>query len=291
MTEKNQTNPQEWEGGVWDAIAAFEQILQTIPDDRTAVDALATAYEQLGDLARAGEYLARLARMVVAEADHAAAPGVLERIKKFRDASKEIQEAAAQLEALMLTVQETPNVTPVAKAAPASAGLRTILTEEMDLAWALQEGGQLSQDEYAMVIQDLTDLSSMEGAVHISTLHVVAARFPAKLNDMLVFVAGKAGVPIIPLPLFDSQPEALSPLPIEYMVRRGVIPFERMGNELLVAVLNPLGRGLKQEVEALAGQKIHLNLVSPADFDSAIDALRERLVQPPADTPPPPPSA
>ena len=48
------------DANVRDAIVAFEQILEAIPDDRVALEMLAEAHEQAGNKDKAVEYLARL---------------------------------------------------------------------------------------------------------------------------------------------------------------------------------------------------------------------------------------
>ncbi|MEI6217777.1 MAG: hypothetical protein WCP86_02660, partial [bacterium] len=66
MAEKQEKHPTggDQESEVWSAIAAFEQILEAIPNDRTSLAPLAHAYEQIGDLARAKDYTVRLADIV-----------------------------------------------------------------------------------------------------------------------------------------------------------------------------------------------------------------------------------
>ena len=71
------------ESEVWAAIAAFEQILEAMPNDRASLDALADAYEQIGDLAKAKEYLVRLGNVLVDEGDVAAAQGILEKVRGY----------------------------------------------------------------------------------------------------------------------------------------------------------------------------------------------------------------
>ena len=58
---------------IWDAISAFEQILEAMPDDRASLEALAHAYEQIGDHARAKDYTIRLGGVLVSESDAEAA--------------------------------------------------------------------------------------------------------------------------------------------------------------------------------------------------------------------------
>ena len=54
---------------VWSAIGAFEQILEAMPEDRASLETLSHAYGQIGDHARAYEYVLRLGRVLLVEGD------------------------------------------------------------------------------------------------------------------------------------------------------------------------------------------------------------------------------
>jgi len=58
---------------VWQAINAFEQIIEALPRDRASLEALSHAYEQVGDTAKEAEYLNRLAKVLIDEEDADAA--------------------------------------------------------------------------------------------------------------------------------------------------------------------------------------------------------------------------
>ena len=93
----------ESEADVWNAISAFEQILEAIPNDRTSLETLAHAYEQIGDLTKAKEYLMRLGDLVVSESDADSAEEVLESLKSFTDDDPAAQELAGKLGELAAT--------------------------------------------------------------------------------------------------------------------------------------------------------------------------------------------
>ena len=59
----------ELEEEIWSAISAFEQILEAMPNDRASLEALAHAYEQIGDQTRGLDYLIRLTQVVLEEGD------------------------------------------------------------------------------------------------------------------------------------------------------------------------------------------------------------------------------
>ena len=67
------------------AVEAFEQILDAIPNDRVALETLFEAYEQIGQTARAVEYLVRLGQSVCEEQDTEAAPEILAKLRAVGD--------------------------------------------------------------------------------------------------------------------------------------------------------------------------------------------------------------
>jgi len=153
---------------------------------------------------------------------------------------------------------------------------RTIVSEEMNLAWDLQQAGLLTEDHYAAVVRDLTELSSSEVPVTISALHALQFRSFANIGQVLQHVAGKSETPMIPLASFDPQGTAFGNLPLAYMIVQGVIPFESLGPDLLVAMLNPLNERVRCEVQELAGHTCHFFLVAPADFDTTLETVKNR---------------
>ena len=70
---------------VWNAIAAFEQILEAMPNDRASLEALCHAYEQIGDHTRAKDYVIRLVDVLVEEGDGAAAKRLSDRLVAYSD--------------------------------------------------------------------------------------------------------------------------------------------------------------------------------------------------------------
>ena len=98
--KKTEKSGKDIESEVWAAIAAFEQILEAMPSDRASLDALADAYEQIGDHSKAKEYLLRLGSVLVSEGDVPAAQGILEKIRAYADDDEEAGRLVAQIEAL-----------------------------------------------------------------------------------------------------------------------------------------------------------------------------------------------
>lgn len=263
-----------------EAIATFEQILEAIPNDRVALETLSDAYEQLGALEKALHYYILLARVIAEEGDRAAAPHVREKLRQLGGNSAEAHLAAESLDQLLAVSEE---VAPVARPAPKEAPKRKVvdITAELALAWNLVQAGEISQEEYAGIVQDLTELSTKPGDTPISVLHVLRDRNFKNYDRVLAFLATNTGLPIIPLGNFEVQKEAVALLPEEYIYRRGAIVFEVMAGEPLIAILNPYDTELRKEIEARMGRPCHFYLTSADDYDKYLEALR-KAQQPPS---------
>ena len=275
---------EELESQVWSAIAAFEQIVQTIPNDRVSLEALSHAYEQVGDLARSRDFLVRLVGVVVNEKDRDAADLLRERLERHAASSAEARDAQTRLEAFL--AEGRPEARSFnAAAEPAAAAVRAELVEaerptshvaaELSFAWTLFQAGELTQEEYATVAQDLSEVSASKSAVTVSVLHVLQDRGNRNVERIVAYATRDAGTPMIPLSLFEVQPAVLRLLPSDFVVRHGVMPFEVMGTDVLVVLLNPYNKALRKRVETIIGRPCHFFLTLPTEFDTVMARLGE----------------
>ncbi|MFH0878873.1 MAG: hypothetical protein V2A34_04100, partial [Lentisphaerota bacterium] len=100
--DKEASSQPKVESEVWNAIAAFEQILEAIPNDRVALETLFEAYEQIGDKTRAMDYLLKLATSIAEESDVDAAPDIIQKLNKYAADSADIKAMLNQLERLLV---------------------------------------------------------------------------------------------------------------------------------------------------------------------------------------------
>ena len=277
---------EELEGQVWSAIAAFEQIVETIPNDRVSLEALSHAYEQVGDLARSRDYLVRLANVVVDEKDRDAAELLRERLVRYAASDETVRQAEARIEAYLASGQPEAKVITLGEdAAPAAQDRKKAaeperstshVAAELSFAWTLFQAGELTQEEYATVAQDLSETSAGHGDVTVSVLHVLQDRGNRNVERIAAFAARETGTPLIPLSLFDAQDNALNLLPPDFVTRHSAIAFETMGNDVLVAVLNPYNKAVRRRVEAVIGRTCHYFLTLPTEFDAVLERINKR---------------
>jgi hypothetical protein len=277
-----------------EAIALFEGILQSAPEDQVALEALSLAYEQTGNRPLARATLLRLAQVIIRKQAHEATQAVIQRLKPYTEDDFDALEALRSLEILAADKRETPEgaappapaaARPPAKVRTGVALRRQVLRREMELAWRLLEDKELTQEEYAAVVEDLSRLIADESQATISLLHVLTDRAFPGLDRVLRDMAKTAKVPFLALENFEVQRIDLGSVSLDYLLRQGALPFEAMGEERLVALLNPLDTELQSELGALLDRRCHFYLVSAEAFDAAVQKLIPDEATPaPADT-------
>jgi hypothetical protein len=266
------------ESEVWNAIAAFEQILEAMPNDRVALETLFQAYEQIGDASRSLEYLCRLGDSIADEADVHAAQDLVEKVQAHAHESDAAGAVAERLSQLIAN----PQLQTETEAAPHDEDPRPkSITSEMSLAWNLLQAGELTEDEYSSIVQDLTECLSRDMEVPVSVVHVLHDREFRNYEKILAFISKDSGTPLISMSNFDLSPDVYNVLPLNFMMHRGAIVFERMETDLLVAVLNPYNKELQQAVRSITGCNCHFYQVAPEDYDSSLEDIRKvaELVQ------------
>ncbi len=279
------------ESEIWNAISAFEQILEALPNDRASLEALSHAYGQIGDHAKAKDYSLRLADAIIEEGDFDSLPDValqlnqyadddaveamLKRIAAFTspmadDSTSSDEDAAASGEA---PGQDLPDVDLGNIRASFNMG------EELALAWNLLQGNEITQEEYSGIVQDLTEMSATEFGTTVSVLHVLEARKFKNLEKIIVFLAKEFSTPVIHLSSFDLQYAPVTVLPMDYMAKCGAMIFEFMGKDALAVVMNPYDKQLRKDVETIARRKCHFFLTLPTEFDSALNKISQMIVE------------
>ena len=274
MAEQKKTLDAETE--VWNAISAFEQILEAMPEDRLALETLQEAYEKIGDQAQALNYLVRLAKVMLQEGDTAGALGLQQKLTSLggKDpAAQEILETLQQLQGSTATAADGPAAAAVETRGKAPAR-RLDISNEMSLAWELAQAGEITQDEYTEVVHDLTENSTKALNSPVTVLHVLEDRQYKNRERIHAYLAKLSGTPLITLSSFDLQPAAFNMIPMDIMARQGAIAFDQMAQDLLVAILNPFNKDLQENIKAVTGRECHFYLVSAADFETALEKIR-----------------
>ena len=283
----NSDGKNDLEAEVFTAISAFEQILEAMPNDRASLEALSHAYEQIGDHTRSTDYLIRLGNVMIDEGDLAGASDILEAVKRAVDDNPDAQALIDRIESLTspiddgLSTVETVDQ-PESEVAPVvtdSVRATFNMADELSFAWNLMEAGELNQDEYSSVVQDLTEMSASESIATISVLHVLESRGFKNIDRIMGYIANECGTPIVTLSSFDLQLATATLLPMDYMSRCGALVFEKIRDNVMVVVLNPYNKQLQKDIKTLTKKKCHFYMTLPGEFDQALEKVSELIME------------
>lgn len=256
---------------VMHSISMLKQILEVIPHDIEAMEAIYRAYRNIGDDDNAFAYLKRLVDMSIEDRDTGAFGFIRDELKDYADKQpgivsflQERMDVYESLEEGELLEEEVdlPN--------------EQDLGDEFGLVWRLYEEGQLDQEEYLSVLHDLMDISGRDMDVPGSMLHVLNDRGFVQMKRIMNYLSDRSGVPCISLSNFKVSEDVIGILPYKYRAHKGALPFGRLGKDLMVAVLNPFNHRLEEEIETVSGQRCHTFLVEPSDYDLALDRMRSK---------------
>ena len=245
-----------------------------------ALEALARAYEEVGDLPRARDYLVRLSAAVVEEADREAAEVLRDRLRRTAADDPALRQAADRLEQFLASAAagtEGGRLSAAAVAPPTETEEPFCnLPAELSLAWSLYQAGELTEDEFAALLKDLAEIVAAKSGVTVSVLHLLHDRAYRNLERALVQVSRDARMPLIPLAAFDIPETAAGLLPLDFMERYGVMVFDFLGPDALAVVMNPYDKQLQKRVETSAGRKCHFFMTTPAEFDAVLERFKNR---------------
>lgn len=249
------------------AIVAFEQILDAEPNDRLALETLSDSYAKLGDATLAITYAVRLADVVILDDDTQAARDLAARLKAL-GGTPEVLDAIRRLKELLRKGGGSQNV------------LQQVhhthdITREVSLAWDLLQAGEINEEDYALIVQDLSENSAKVVGVPVTVLHALQDRTHKGLDRVLAFLARASGKPLVSLSHYEIQLGLADLLPPEFLTHRGAVAFERIGRDVLVAVLNPFDIELQEDVRRIADTRCHFFVSSAGEYDNMLTNIRK----------------
>ena len=263
MSEENHTNapgpvnaPQAEAWRLEEGVAYFEQMLEVMSEDRTTLEFLDAAYQQLGKLEKDKEVLAKLVRLLIKERDVEALKPLVPRMEKSD---------YPPLKALLLKtnalIAPLPDLTPEAPRQRSlsemiSAAVNDAVEAETTLVESWRAAGIIDDESLERVQESLSFVPANGRPFLISALQILEKENVTLGEKCMENMADVSGAPPIPLGAYEISKERLARYP-EWLIRqRGVIPFAEIGGKTLVAVLNPLDPKLKSEVEAVGPCKL-----------------------------------
>ena len=277
-----------------EAIAFFERMLQTMPGDRTSLEFLAVAYEQTGQEEKRRDCLIRLVDTLLREGDYDNAQSIAERLTVFKDApaARAAVERVAELVQRQILKTEfrrevqglggsRVEVSPGDASAPVfqdtsvevHAVSRSASAAEMDLVWLWKENEYLPKEICMDVLHVLTERPVTDTPMLISALALLDEQHPELTERVMEAMQRVSEVPPLPLELFDVQPAVAGLLARAFIQVKGVLPFALLGDEVLVALLNPLNTDLQNEVSARIGKTCHFFMAHPQVWQRTVEKL------------------
>jgi len=92
----------------------------------------------------------------------------------------------------------------------------------------------------------------------------------AKEEDIAQALTTQYGFPYLPLANYEINPEVVSIIPARVARQYLVIPIDRIGNNLTVAMSNPLNTQAVEDVELMTGCSVQTFVATSSDIKRAI---------------------
>ena len=254
-----------------EGVAYFEQMLEIMPDDRTTLEFLVVAYDMLGEHEKGQKALVSLTKLLLKENDVEALKGLLPRLRDSDYApAKALHLKVSTLTAPApdLTPEQPKELTEKEKTALAA---QEAVSSERSLLSILKDAGIITESDFEVFAGHLI-VPSVEGRIFlISALQILKNENPSLYEKSVEYLADHFNTPPIPLASFEPPAVNFNGYSKRIMQMRGVVPFAKLGNIMLIAMLNPADATLKAELEASG--PCHLYLANPADIETALDKV------------------
>ena len=276
----NKQMPQQPEDNdtIRETISTFEAMLELFPEDISALESLLVAYQQAGDDANLCDKGNRLISIFMLNDDwnrvFDLAQTVLAKVPDDVTAKHALQQAQERTGRVLDEAHKAAGEVDLARI---SAELGFDLHGELDLAWLLLQNAVISQEQYESAIDRLTEISShAKQDCILSFLEELKEVDRVDMVKVVAFIAAEGGMPFIELSRCEFQEEVVNRIPFDYARHIAAIPFDRFGNEIMVAVMNPVNKNLHQRIAKFLKTNIHFFFTSPDEFHAASERYKER---------------
>ena len=257
-----------------EGIAYFEKMLQLTPDDRVTLQFLCVAYGQIGQPDKQRRALVSLAGVLLKEKDFEEADKLVEKLEIYSE--PDARAAILRIRAAHRPQQAAEPPKPADAPSPSSKTTTAVymaIKAEKKLARHLAERKVIGETEADSLQDRLTALADVPGCFLVSTLSEIEKENTATAEAAAASLADETHTPPIPLEAYPISDDLAQTLPDSIVRVRGVLPFAKIGNTLLVATLNPFDDALKQQVESAAGSPCRFFLANPRTMETTLDRL------------------
>ena len=249
-----------------EGVKYFEQMLQLMPDDRTTLEFLAVAYEQLREKEKCDRTIVALAGLHVAHGDLDAAKGLLPRLEAI--GSDEAKVLALRIRRLAAPVPKlVPEETrPPSREELAAEETRSAVDAEVALVDLLESAGLVSAAGDAGRLRAQLRATPAGGPPFlVSALAILEKENRELCEKCVAHLADAYSAPPVALSAFERKGSPADRYPVEMLRIRGVVPFAGIGDTDLVAVLNPADRRLLERLSGIGDCRFFTTMPSAAE--------------------------
>jgi type IV pilus assembly protein PilB len=93
----------------------------------------------------------------------------------------------------------------------------------------------------------------------------------ANEEDIAQVLTVQYGFPFLPLGNYDISPEVVKIIPLKVARQYVVIPIDKIGNNLTLAMANPLNEKAIDEIESLSSCSVQVFIATMSDVKNAIE--------------------
>ncbi len=269
---------QQDDAAIRETIATFESMLEVFPEDISALESLLVAYQQVRDDARLCEKAHKLIQLFTTNSDwnriFDLAEMILERYPDDATAQRALAEAKNRTGRIH---EDRTRLAGDAATAAAAVDLAFDLHGELDLAWFLLQHNVISQDQYESAIDRLTESSTgVKSDMTLSFLEELTEIDRVDMLRVVSFLAAESNMPFVEISHCECQDDVMGLIPINVSRRLGILPFDRLGDEIMVAMLNPVDKNLPQRISRHLKANVHFFFTSPEEYHIALNHYLER---------------
>jgi hypothetical protein len=280
-----------------ETIQTYESMLEVFPEDISAMEALLGAYKQAGEEGKLCQVAHTLLPLLTSGGDWRRVQEVAQAVAEVVPEDEVCRKALAEAALILGTTPapaaaegEAAAAAEVAaegggepEAVPFPGGRRPPTQElafdircELDLAYHLLTHEAIRQAHYETAIDLLTESSlSATGESPLCLLQELREIDRVDIGRIVDFLAAEGGLPYIEISHCECQMKAVRLLPLRQAKRLGILPFDQVGDELMVVLLNPVSKELRDRLSRQFGGRLHFFFTSPDEFTAVVNRLME----------------
>jgi hypothetical protein len=260
-----------------ESAVVYEQVLETMPNDKFSIQALIDIYKEVGDVEKQSHY----EKLLCGDGTDAQAK------TNSKSTVRQVQITVNNTKAnRQVSLQSRPSVSdPVPtnwrrkgqeldqiKLTKALADLvfkmQYALKSQVDLLISLYDVGVLNGRQLSSIMYKLSEHKfARDPQKPEMVMHMLEACPGIDLNKVYYFLSRKTNLPYIDLSVMPYNSKLYDLFPTSLVYNQGIVVFKKIVSDYCIAVLNPLNIELMQQTGLLLNENVHFFLTSAREFD------------------------